>query len=273
MAGGRQWPLGQGSVDEEPWPGASSAPEGVPPPVSGYVELRAANATSTVTRPLSGQQVCAWRSDRGAHPLALLLSVDSGLSAVPTSPYAADLALASQLSGTALGAPPSVRAGVLRITYGVGACVRVLEADLQSGSYQLPPCDYAVVEAYLYCANVGVMLARVAASLVPGLAPNPARLVATWTPYVAGGGQLSERTPFGARWVSLAGGDASGIGAGQAKLRLWQPAGLVILQDWTTGYFVGLPSQPIELSSRGQITVTNDGAAATYATVRLYLEA
>jgi hypothetical protein len=254
----QDWPLGQGSA-WRPQQGGS----GAPPPVSGRTVLTLPN--SLTERPLAWTNVCLWRSQQGPHPLVLLVTARR-TDVVPNldHTFGDEVSLSTQLSGKPIGAAriddAEVRgdqrgAGVLRVTYGIGNALRVLEVDIRPGSYQLPPCDYASVDAYAYL--WGPYSIEVGASIVPGVTDTPARFTSTLTAFVPDDELVTEPVPYGARWVTMFGGCPSALGeAGQPILALAQRStGLLILHDYETPAFLHPPGQAAELPSREPILV------------------
>lgn len=258
------WPLGSGSVDEEPWKGGVLDV----PAASGTVTLSQGNTTTA--RPPQASGVLAWRSTKGPMNVVLIVDVAAMLGSSAANPYAQEQLLFTQLSGLNMGTVQQP-AGVLRIAYGYGTTLRTIEADMRSGSFQLPPCDVVTVDAYIF--GLGPITAKVSAAVVPGRIPNGARFTSTWKPTLNAAASASEPVPFGARWVALAGGAASGIGANQPIFSLSQAGGGVyLLHDFVNGVFVSQPGQPVELVSRGAVTILNGGNAAAAGHVKFFLE-
>lgn len=251
------------------WEEEPEEPTPDPKPSSGVNSL--VLAAVTVARPSSAQQITSWRADaEKPHPLIVIVNVRGPAANSNAAPYASELAFRSQCSGGAQGTGTEL-GGVLRITYGFEQALRVLEADLQSGVYQLPPCNSAQVEGFFFL--TGPASCDVQASIVPGWHPEPSRLHASFRSTIAAGASVTERVPFGARWVSLNGGGATAIAAGQPQIALSQPNGPLILQDYAAGVFVGGPGQAVELGGREDVTITNFGAAPVSVTTRFFLEA
>lgn len=240
------------------------------PPVSGRVEL--AIPSGVTVRGSLTRQLCRWTTDdRLARPLVLLVDVSGPASNSPASPYASQLVLLGQSGGNAQGLGTET-GGVLRVTYGQGNTVRVLEADLRSGTYQLPACSTCTVEAFLWLN--GPASCVVAASIIPGRTDAGSRFVHSFRSTLAAGASVTEKVPFGARWMALAGGAATALGAaGQPQLLLSQGAsGPVIVHDYVSGSFLAAPNDGVELSSRSDVTLKNNGTAQVSATVRFLLE-
>lgn len=263
------YPLGSGSVDPDPWPGGVAPPMGDPGPASGEARLSVPNAV--VPRPVGGlwSNVCQWRSNGSPRPLVLTVQLASNVAASAAAPFAAEALLLSQVSGNAMGTAKA--AGVLRVTYGQGNTLRVIEADLRSGSYQLPSCDLATVDVLAF--GQGPIEMRVQASLMVGLHPLPSRFASSVRATLAAAASVVEKVPFGARWVAISGGAPTGIGAGQPVYSLAQgPAGLYLVHNFVDGVFLSQPGQPVELSSREDVTLTNGGSASGDFTIKFFLE-
>jgi len=262
-----QYPLGQGSVDERPWPGGVQAPQHIAAPASGEATFTAVGVAS-FTRPPSGwSPIVQWRSPKPA-PVVLQINAVNNVQYVGAAdPYSAELFLPTQLSAQVA---PSTKAGVLRVTYGVGNSQRVLEVDVRSGSFQLPVVDFVSVEGLAY--GLAPWNFRVGASVTPGLlGGDGARFTNTWRPTVGAGAYKTEPVPFGARWMALS-SDQYDLGGAGVKLRLFQAGGPLIVHDYANTVFVGAPGQAIELASRSAVFLYNDGAAPAYCTVKFYLE-
>jgi hypothetical protein len=251
--------------------------EDVPQPsgmVSGSITLSI--PAGKAARPASPSQVVRWQA-HDAFPSALTLLLDVRGQVQPTriNPFAgqevafaqADGEAATNLGWTGLG-------GMMRLVYGAGNVLHVREADLRSGSYAVPACTMCTVEAFLYL--TGPSARDVSATLIPVRSEQAARLINTARVMLTAGGTAGFRVPYGARWVSLSGGDNRGtIGAGQANIALYEGGhdGVSIILDYGSGTFVGSPGQMVELSGdRSDVIVKNYGAADATVTVRFALE-
>lgn len=220
------------------------------------------------TRPASAQQIVRWNAvDQYPSPLTAIVDVRSSAGSTPSNPFAAPAHLIAQGDGqVASGALQ----GVLRFTYGAGAAQRVIELDLKSGNFQLPPCTTCTVEAFLYGNGPGS--AQVSAALVPGRHENPTRPTNTVrTVALAPAAEVTLKVPFGARWAALYAGTPTQIAAGQPSALLSQASGAVVILDWASGVLVPAPGVFAELPDRTDVIARNVGAAAIL-TVRFGLE-
>lgn len=253
----------------------SFAYEPEPPKPAGAItgSTRLQIPAGLTARPSSGQQLCRYVADNEyPRPLALIVNVKGPAGNTPADPFAQEVVMPAQGSGNAGGVGSLNSGGVLRITYGMGSAVRVLDADLRGGSYQLPPCTTCTVEAFMF-GNGPNGPVDVSASLVPGHVQSPARFVHSFTTQLAAGAFVFEKVPYAARWVSMVGGDPTNVGAGQPILTLKQgTTGPFLLHDYTNSVFLSTPGQPVELANRGDIKVMNLGLATVTATVRFFLE-
>ena len=175
----------------------------------------------------------------------------------------------AQGSGTAQGTGTET-GGVIRLTYGAANVQRVVELDMRAGTYQLPPCALATVDAFLYLN--GPRTVNIAAALVPGTVDTPTRATNTLRTTLVAGATAAIQVPFGARWVSLSGGGPTNIGASQPAVSLAQTSGPLILQDYANGNFTAGPGALVELASRADLTLSNLGTAAATFTTRFLLE-
>lgn len=267
----RGWPLGRGSVDPESWPGggggAAMLSGGIPPPASGRIDLSFAD----VSRPQPGrheyQQVCTWRTSSAPWPVTLTVHVDAVSPPTPSDQFANEIVLPSLPSLSSV----VPNGGVLRLVYGTGSALRVVEADLRSGSYQLPACETCEVLAATW--GAGPYSLAVSAAVVPsaqGYAHG--RLIASSAhvlvaPADDGPKTFSQPVPYGARWVSM------GSSGTDPVMSLMQENGLEILHDYATPeYKNSSPLQPVELPNRDPVVVTNVGTATTLVWLRFYLE-
>lgn len=250
-------------------PARSSSGKPLPKPPSGtsHLDLPAGNTP----RPSSGAQLARWLADDDqAVPLVVLVDVKGTTAATSASPFAQQVHLLAQASGTAQGSG-SETGGVLRISYGVGNVLRVVEADLRGGCYQLPPCSSAWVEAFLWLN--GPRTVDVAAAIAPGTTDSPARLVNSFRTTLAVGATATEHVPFGARWLAVSGGNPTNIGSGQPAFSVQQGTrGPLILQDWVNGNFTAGPNTAVELANRDDLTLTNLGTTSIVLTTRFLLE-
>jgi hypothetical protein len=281
-------PLGSGSVDPTPYQGAGGADlfnvaqlRGAAPPnvASGRSSLILLDDVPT-PRPLAYVGICSWRSNAGPLPVSVLVGVDSRLGVSSAAPYVTDRQVLSQLTGGALFAwviveghpvPVPPLAGTLRLTYGIGSSIKILEADIRAGSYQLPPCDQANLDAFVFLS--GPCNFDVLGGIVPGVLPTPSRFTASVRLRLEPAQSYSVPVPLGARWVAMAGGDPTGTGVGQPVLQAKQGASSVfLLHDYQTGSFLSQPGQPVEIFNREDVVVTNAGPAEAFVTIRFFLE-
>jgi hypothetical protein len=238
--------------------------------ISASGRLTLTQGAITTARPASAQGLLEWHSEHGATPVALIVDIASLLGATAANPYQDEQLLFSQLSGLQLGTTPQP-AGALRVRFGLGSTIRTLEADLRGGSFQLPPCEFVNVAAFIF--GLGPINVQVSAAVVPGVVSSAARFTSTFKPTLAPLGSVTEEIPFGARWVALSGGAPTGIGAGQPNFTLSQAGGGIYLShNFVDGIFISQPGQPVELVSRGAVTLLNNGAAAAAAHVKFFLE-
>lgn len=248
---------------------AGASGKSVPKPPSGtaHLDLPAGNTP----RPSSGAQLARWLAeDDQAVPLVVLVDVKGSTAATAASPFAQQVHLCAQGSGTAQGSG-SETGGVLRISYGVGNVLRTVEADLRGGCYQLPPCSVAWVEAFLWLN--GPRTIDVTAAIAPGTTDSPARLVNTVRTTLAVAASATEHVPFGARWMSVSGGNATNIGAGQPAFSVQQGTrGPLLLQDWVNGNLTAGPGVAVELANRDDITISNLGTTSIVLSTRFLLE-
>lgn len=235
--------------------------------VSGVATVQ--SAAGLTTRPQQGTQIVRWMTDdQAAIPVVVHVDVKGSGTPTPTNPFAAQATWKGGGDGTGDTSRP---AGVLRLTYGAGNAVRVVDLDLRSGTYQLPPSTTCTVEAFFF--QTGPLKATVAASIVAGLTEAPTRAFNSMELSIVAGGSQSITVPHGARWIGLMGGGATGIGAGQPNLVVTFGArNPTIIQDWTTGTFVGAPGDMIEMPDRSTVTVKNNGATTALVTVRFAIE-
>lgn len=240
---------------------------------SGQVLLTTPTGT-TARRDFS--QIVRWLAD-DRYPSALALIVDvRGGTPTAANPFAGQTSYLAQGAGERAAPSAAVSAGILQIAYGSGSALRTLEADLRSGSYQLPSCTSCTVSAQLY--QGGPSSVTVSAALVPSPAAIAGgRLLNSIRLELAAGASAVLAVPFGARWVSVLGGGATAIGSGQPRVTLYEDAatrgGAAIIQDYAAGAFVGDPGAMVELSgTRSSVTITNEGAATARFTVRFGLE-
>ena len=165
--------------------------------------------------------------------------------------------------------------GRLVIRYGVGACTRQLIADLRSGTYQLPPCEFATVDV------IASSLDRisVSAAMAEGWVPQPARLTHTFLMNLGIGYAGALAYPDGARWVTIM-TSAQQTGAGNPHFLFY--AGTsggnvapLIRQDFATEEFFPPSPGPHELAPMmgdARWGYSNEGAGAIKVAVRFYLE-
>lgn len=250
--GASDWPLGSGSVDDTPWPGPSSA--------------GAASGLAQLTHPGGGDvargawtNVAAWRGE-SAKPVTVLVGTSRE-------------AMTQGRGGSTEASGVFSLGGILRFTYGMGAALRTLEADLRKGSYQLPPCDYVTLDAMLWKRSVAALSVQVSGAIVPGYFPNASRLTNTVELTIAQGDTYQDTPPAGARWVALAGGAPSGIGGTDPILTYSQsPAGIYMRHDYAAGVFLGQPGQPVELLNSADFIVANEGTVSKQCVLRFFLE-
>lgn len=230
------------------------------------------SAIGTIARPQNGTQVVRWMTDDElAVPLVVHVDVRGPNPNTASAPFASQVAYMAGADGA--GATTTRGLGVLRFTYGVGNAVRVIDADLKTGTYQLPPSSSCTVEAFLYGYFGSATRVTVSAAVAPGLTHFPTRPFNTIPVTLNAGLSQLIQAPFGARWVGLAGGVATGVGAGQPHLVLTTGGiGPAIVQDWTTGTFVGAPNAMVELSHRVNPSLRNNGGTSVESTVRFGLE-
>lgn len=248
----QEWALGSGSVDPTPWPGPSSA--------------GAASGIAQLTHPGTGDvargawtNVAAWRGAQ-ASPVSVL--VGTSREAMTQGRGGA-----TEVTGVvSLG-------GILRFTFGLGAALRTVEADLRAGSYQLPPCDYCTLDAMLWKRSAAPIQAQVNGAIVPGFLPNPSRLTNTVQLTIFQAESYTDAVPAGARWVALGGGNPTGIGGAGPILSYRQgAAGLYLRHDYAAGVFLGQPGVPTELLNTAAWVVANEGPVSVDVTLRFFLE-
>jgi hypothetical protein len=259
------YPLGRGSVDETPWPGREAAgSHPIARGVSGQIVLEfQGGEVSTLLERRAWNHVVLWRSEEPA-PCVLHLRCIPVESPPPQFSYAVESFFPTQLSCAEDVDSPG---GAVQITYGMGHVQRVIECDIKSGAYQLPPCDSVSIAARVYGSGAPQMLS---AAIVPGRTDQSARLTSTWTPCNMGPGSRVEYPPSGARWVSL---QSTGIGEGAPKLKIEQSGAWLIVQDYATPFFLPAPGQPVELLTRTPILLWNFGTySAEKCVVKFFLE-
>jgi hypothetical protein len=279
----RRHPLGSGSVDPSPYGGGEDANGGYAAR-GGNVNVASGRANLTNNflsdRPLTYTNVCSWTTQGGPMPVSLLVGVDSRQGVTIENPYVTELQVLSQVAGANLfpyvieegqpvPAPPL--GGVLRVTYGIGTSVKVLEADIRAGSYQLPPCDRAQLDAFLWL--FGAADFDLIGGIVPGVLPTPSRFTASARLRIPAGESKTIYVPLGARWMAMAGGNPTGTGLGQPILVAKQgESSVFLLHDYQTGSFLSQPGQPVELFNRENVVISNGGPDLAYVIVRFFLE-
>jgi len=274
------WPLGSGSVDPTPWRGSGGTSS--PMPATGRAAL---------THPGTGrierggwQTVAAWRSPDGqASPVAMMVASTAEVLTQLGNTYTAG-------GPTGGSGVRSELAGALRVTYGLGAVLRTFEADMRPGSYQLPPCDLAQVEAQLFGHSASPVAVEVSGALVAGLQPMPSRFTSSQRLTMFGGrwegddldgraNHYTDAPPATARWVSMASSEVwfPDEGNGYALMYKQPRAGLFMLHDYTRRLFIGQPGQVSELLDHAPyavnlITAAAVDAAGVQVLLRFYLE-
>lgn len=171
--------------------------------------------------------------------------------------------------GAELLASPTLAAigGQLLLTYGAGAAVRRLVCDLKSGTYQLPPCESARVEALVFSQGPWTRELIVGGALVEGWVPQPARFTYTYQVALRPSAEIVLPYPDGARWVQAF---APAALAGAASLPSVALATPYQVLDYGAGVYTN--AGPVELvPGAGGLTLQNR-ADPTDAVVRFYLE-
>lgn len=280
---GGAYPLGQGSVDPDPWPGRQlqSGALNVAPAVGGSCTLSVKKDVIRTRDQL--ESVVQWRSDDPAPVVLHLTANPQAADAKVINPSTCELianvvceAAPTVQSITARRHYPDVQVGGLFvapfgcfvITYGSRSSWRTMEVDLRSQSVQLPPCDYVQVSAFLIAGaktlpggnddsqwKIGNQLdwtVPVSAAVSPGILPR--ETYPTWTSrwcITNNRGLSNLLVPAQARWMAawiLEGGLS--IDPTSPILGVSQALGNDLLFDYQTGTFLGYPGTPQELVSR-----------------------
>jgi hypothetical protein len=236
-----------------------------------------------VERSTNWVPLASWRSPSGqASPVACMINSSAEVWTQLGN---------SHTAGAAPGGGSGVRselAGCLRVTYGLGAVLRTFEADIRPGSYQLPPCDLATLEAQLFGHSAAPVAVEVSGALVGGLQPQPGRFTSSQRLTMFTGRWLlddkdgmpnyyTDTPPPIARWVSMSCAEVSfpeEAADGLAFFYAQPPAGLYMAHDYGRRIFIGQPGQVSELIDRSPYTVQFVGSAdgGVRVALRFYLE-
>ena len=149
---------------------------------------------------------CEWRSSRGPKPVTLVVG------ARQNSPVASNFGPRSQAvllaQGSNVNNADEDRCGYLRLENGAYGGARTVDLDVASGSYQLPPCDYAKVSVRRFNATAGAPNSvpwEVFCSLSPGVLANPSvpRHTVLLTNIDGATGDTDVIVPQGAQWQQI----------------------------------------------------------------------
>lgn len=273
------WPLGSGSVDPTPWQGPGS--QMTPMPSTGRAALTHPGGGAVARS--NWAPLASWRSPSGeASPVACMINSSAEVWTQLGN---------SITAGTAFGGGSGVRgelAGCLRVTYGLGAVLRTFEADIRPGSFQLPPCDLATIEAQLFGHSDAPVTVEVSGALVGGVQPQPSRFTASQRLTMFTGrwelddfegkpNHYTDSPPAIARWVSMSSAEVSfpeEAADGRAFLYAQPPAGLYMFHDYGRRIFIGQPGQVSEMIDHSPYTVQFLGSAdgGVRVLLRFYLE-
>lgn len=162
--------------------------------------------------------------------------------------------------------------GALIVTYGSGGTERRLVCDLRGGSYAIPPCETARVEAVVWQDGVSLEGFSVSATFVDGAFPSPSRFTHTYAAQKSTDAGLYEglnyfslTIPDGARWMQLWASSSSEV----VRARLDQ-YGARVTYDFAAST---APIDPIELPVAGEdgVLVSHDASKGSVS-VRFFLE-
>ena len=220
-------------------------------------------------------------------PLTLLVVAGYGDSPPARNRSSTPVFLPANQLGAESDDMTAAASGALLIEYGAGAAVNYLIADLKSGSYALPPCDYAQVSARVWHphATLGDQCPAVslAATLLVGQHKNPARLTCSYMGVLAASSSFVGAIPQCARWVDLQGGhDLSNedvVTPGALRLLEYKSGtgldgrgvGRYLYSNWAEGVHVP-DATPVELARGDAYVVYNDMADASPVSVKFFLE-
>lgn len=174
--------------------------------------------------------------------------------------------------------PTNDQGGALIVTYGAGGTERRLVCDLRPGSYALPPCESARVEALVWSRSFPFAGAfSVSATFVPGSFAAPSRFTHTYEGISARYGQGSTVyegefdaelvVPDGARWLTV--WQSPMMSDTMTPLRLQFSGGSRVVYDYAAG---NAPLDPLELPAASMVTVRHEIASGKSVSVRFYLE-
>lgn len=201
---------------------------------------------------------------------------------VPSVP----LFLPANLGGQESAGMTIARSGALLLEYGAGAARSYIFADIKSGAFALPPCDFAQVSVVAWHPHASggapCPAIDVSATFLEGQHKNPARFTSTSMAQLAAGAKFNGVIPQGARWVDVQGGhsDPGGLGTiTPANVRFLeeqttvtgQGCGRYIVHDWANGVHVP-DASPVELAGGNGFTVWNDGASDVTVTTKFFLD-
>jgi hypothetical protein len=177
----------------------------------------------------------------------------------------------SPFSGNAAG-------GAMVITYGTGATERRIVCDLKSGSYVLPPCESARMEAIFWQPSPVDWGFTVTGAFVEGSFAAPSRFTHSYMDLAAINTQSSSidglhsfdlTVPDGARWIQV--WQSLGMATEQSNVRVYLDRGARVDYDYIAG---SAPLDPIELPTArdGEVTVMHLSQDGRRVCVRFYLE-